>query len=131
MSEIKKCCRSCKYYNTNFDCYQCYNYDEWEKYIIVKKNYDKPILHERICSELTETYKKKNNDYGDSFADLRKEYSNSILIRIYDKYKRLKTLKSGVEQRVADESIKDTLKDLANYCIMELIEMEIDEGEQY
>jgi len=131
MKEIKKHCRSCKYYNTNFDCYQCHNYDEWEEYMTVKRIYDKSILHEGICNELTETYKKKNNDYGDSFAELRKEYNNAILIRIYDKYKRLKTLKSGVEQKVTDESIKDTLKDLANYCIMELIEMEIDEDEQY
>ena len=45
----------------------------------------------------------------------------------FDKYNRLKTLLSGAEQKVVDESIKDTLMDIANYCIMELIEMEVDE----
>lgn len=35
---------------------------------------------------------------------------------------RLKTLMEGAEQKVKDESIDDTLMDLANYCIMELVE---------
>ena len=78
---------------------------------------------------MSNLYERKNHDYGDSFAKMRKEFDNAILIRIYDKYSRLKTLKSGVEQKVLDENIKDTLFDLANYCIMELIEMEMDENE--
>lgn len=83
--------------------------------------------HKEICEELTEIYKRKNHDYGDSYALLRQEYPNSILIRIFDKYQRLKTLKlSNDEAEVKDESIKDTLKDLINYCIMELIEMKMD-----
>lgn len=90
------------------------------------KSIDKALIHEHICHDLTETYKRKNNDYGDSFAKLRQEFDNAILIRIYDKYSRLKTLKGGTEQKVSDESIKDTLIDLANYCIMELVELEVE-----
>jgi len=89
-------------------------------------NYNKIEAHRIICEKLTDTYVMKNHDYGDSFAKMRKEYDNAILIRIYDKYSRLKTLKSGVEQKVRDEGIKDTLMDLANYCIMELVEMNVD-----
>ena len=85
--------------------------------------------HIKICESMSNLYERKNHDYGDSFAKMRKEFDNAILIRIYDKYSRLKTLKSGVEQKVLDENIKDTLFDLANYCIMELIEMEMDENE--
>ncbi len=85
--------------------------------------------HMEICKKLNSIYEKKNHDYGDSFAKMRREFDNAILIRIYDKYSRLKTLKSGAEQKVSDESIKDTLFDLANYCIMELVEMEMDENE--
>lgn len=86
-------------------------------------------IHAKICQSMTDLYERKNHDYGDSFAKMRKEFDNAILIRIYDKFSRLKTLKSGAIQKVSDESIKDTLFDLANYCIMELVEMEMDENE--
>ncbi len=86
-------------------------------------------IHAKICQSMTDLYERKNHDYGDSFAKMRKEFDNAILIRIYDKFSRLKTLKSGATQKVSDESIKDTLFDLANYCIMELVEMEMDENE--
>lgn len=87
-------------------------------------------LHRKLCKQMTDIYERKNHDYGGSFTSTRKEYDNSILIRIHDKYSRLKTLKSKeVAQKVSDESIKDTLMDLANYCILELIEMEMDEIE--
>ncbi len=87
---------------------------------------DKVEIHSQICKELNSIYEKKNHDYGDSFARLRKELPNSILVRIYDKYQRLKTLLSGTDQKVKDESIEDTLIDLANYCIMELVERRIE-----
>ncbi|AZK44790.1 DUF1599 domain-containing protein [Paenibacillus lentus] len=87
---------------------------------------NKVQLHSEICSKLNEVYEKKNHDYGDSFAKLRNELPNAILLRIYDKYSRLKNLMQGAEQKVADESIDDTLMDLANYCIMELVERKIE-----
>lgn len=92
--------------------------------------FNKVQVHQNICQELTSIYEKKNHDYGDSFAILRKEHPNSILIRIYDKYRRLKTLLEGADPKVKNESIEDTLKDLANYCIMELIERRIEHGNQ-
>ena len=81
---------------------------------------NKTELHKQICEQLTQTYEAKNHDYGDSFSVLRREYSNAILIRIFDKYSRLKTLID--KEAKVDESIDDTLMDLANYCIMELVE---------
>jgi hypothetical protein len=88
---------------------------------MIKTN-DKVQIHLQICTTLNEIYERKNHDYGDSFAKLRNELPNAILVRIYDKYSRLKTLMQGAEQKVKDESIDDTLMDLANYCIMELVE---------
>ena len=82
----------------------------------------------RVCEGLNAIYTKKNSDYGDSFAKLRKEIPYAILVRIYDKYSRLKNLLEGKEQLVSDESIEDTLIDLANYCIMEIVERSIDES---
>lgn len=82
---------------------------------------DKSDLHTEICQELTEIYRRKNHDYGDSFAQLRARRKDAILVRLFDKYLRLETLMDGAEPQVA-ESIDDTFKDMANYCIMELIE---------
>ena len=90
---------------------------------------EKVEIHAKICQSMTDLYERKNHDYGDSFAILRKELPNSILVRIYDKYQRLKTLLTGTDQKVKDESIEDTLKDLANYCIMELVERRIDQDD--
>lgn len=87
---------------------------------------EKESFHWSICRELNETYKAKNADYGDSFALVRKKYPNAILIRLNDKLNRLETLMSGGKQHV-DESIDDTLLDLANYCIMELVERRNDD----
>lgn len=78
--------------------------------------------HLEICRELNEIYRKKNNDYGDSFALLRNEIPNAILVRVFDKYNRLKTLLSTKGRKVQEESVDDTLMDLANYAILELIE---------
>ncbi|MES1923620.1 hypothetical protein MHBO_005225, partial [Bonamia ostreae] len=47
---------------------------------------------------------------------------NAILVRLFDKMLRLETLLNGAEQQVSDESIDDTLFDLANYALMELTE---------
>lgn len=82
----------------------------------------KEVIHQEVCQELHNIYRRKNHDYGDSFATLRQEYPNAILIRLGDKYNRLKTLIFGEAPHVKDESIDDTLLDLANYCILELVE---------
>lgn len=79
-------------------------------------------IHREICEELHRTYLKKNADYGDSFAKLRQEYPEAILIRLSDKLNRLKSLMGSGNIQVKDESISDTLLDLANYCIMEEVE---------
>ena len=79
-----------------------------------------------ICNRLNHIYSTKNHDYGDSFAHLRKRLPNAILVRLFDKYLRLETLLSGKTAQVNDESVEDTLLDLANYCIMELVERQKD-----
>ena len=86
---------------------------------------DKVQMHLDICKELNEIFKRKNSDYGDAFARLREEYPDAILFFIEVKFFRLKTLLSGEKMQVKDESIENTLFDLANYCIMEAIERRI------
>ena len=84
-------------------------------------------LHKQICDTLHDTYLRKNANYGNSFVNTRNEVKNAIIVRLMDKMERLKTLFKGDEDLVG-ESIDDTLLDLANYAILELIEREIDKN---
>jgi len=83
------------------------------------------IAHAEICKELNKIYDHKNHDYGDSFhLSYLEEGFAMARIRLSDKVNRFKTLSMGAEQSVNDESIRDTLMDLANYAIMTIIEIE-------
>ena len=80
--------------------------------------------HKSICESLSALYARKNADYGDSFGKSYKEYGMTMAcIRLEDKLNRLKAL-SKQEAQVKEESVSDTLMDLANYAIMTLVEME-------
>ena len=75
--------------------------------------------HKEIVEELNRVYEQKNTDYGDSFAESVREFGIvAALTRISDKYNRFKRLALGNRNLVGDESIRDTLLDMANYCIM-------------
>lgn len=64
------------------------------------------------------TYRKKNHDYGNSFFDMMDEDGPIYLKgKLGDKYYRFKTLISS-QNKVKDESLIDTLLDMANYCIL-------------
>jgi hypothetical protein len=83
--------------------------------------------HMELCKELNNTYDCKNRDYGNSFGDtFQKLGIISAITRITDKYNRLVSLctKPENERKVKDESIRDTLMDMANYCMMTVIELE-------
>lgn len=84
---------------------------------------DKLSIHKQLCDTMHRLYEKKNADYGDSFAQMRKRYPNVIGMKLWEKVNRLCTLlEPGHEQKVADEAVEDTLMDIANYAIMELTE---------
>lgn len=87
---------------------------------------DRMDIYQYILNNLEETYKNKNNDYGNSVADTYKKFGDlSFLVRITDKYNRLLTLcNPNNEQKVKDEKIDDTILDLANYCLLWLVEKE-------
>lgn len=109
------------------DCKSC-----WEREVPEKstnsestdKVNDKSLIHEKLCAELTDTYRRKNHDYGDSFHQSYIEDGLTMAkIRIGDKYSRFKSLIKS-DQMVKDESIRDTLMDMANYCIMTVMELD-------
>lgn len=83
-------------------------------------------LHREVCEEINDLYARKNHDYGDSFHKTFVEEGMTMArIRLGDKFSRFKTLSRSGEQKVNDESIRDTLIDLANYAIMTVLEMEV------
>ena len=87
---------------------------------------------------MAETYEKKNHDYGDSFSkSLDKFGLVASVVRMGDKMNRIESLINKSIQNpaypsvsvkdvnlVKDESIKDTLLDLANYAIMTVMWMD-------
>ena len=92
---------------------------------------DNVQIHGKICQELTETYKKKNADYGNSFENsLDKHGLIAGIVRMDDKMSRLISLNSKNEQLVNDESVRDTLMDLANYAIMSVMWLDNKSGEE-
>ena len=104
-----------------------WNKDMLEPALTVKQTkMDRLDIYQYILNNLEETYKNKNNDYGNSVADTYKKFGDlSFLVRITDKYNRLLTLcNPNNEQKVKDEKIDDTILDLANYCLLWLVERE-------
>jgi hypothetical protein len=82
---------------------------------------DPTLDFKAIVDKMYDTYKKKNHDYGNSFdQSLDKFGIIASLVRLGDKMNRIESLCSK-QQQVKDESIKDTLLDLANYAVMTLM----------
>ena len=77
-----------------------------------------------IAIELGELYEAKNKCYNNSFGDTYKKLGIvSAVTRISDKYNRLCNLATNPDIDNLGESIDDTLRDMAAYCIMTLIEL--------
>ena len=80
--------------------------------------------HRNVIEEIHTTFKIKNADYGNSFGEQYEEHGLlSAIIRLDDKMRRLKQLNKQKAQ-VKDESIRDTVLDLANYAIMTVMELD-------
>lgn len=74
-----------------------------------------------ITNSMIQTYQAKNQDYGNSFEKTLDRFGLvASIIRLSDKMNRIESL-SQKKARVKDESIEDTLLDLANYAIMTVI----------
>ena len=92
---------------------------------------NKVSIHNELCRKMHQLYERKNADYGDSFSQLRHRYPNFVCMRIFDKLNRLETvMQPGYECKVSDETVEDTLMDIANYAIMEITERRADKLKQ-
>ena len=121
-------------YNFNIGAFSGVEYFKKEGYIIL--DFEDYIVHEQethntskvqkhleLCHKIHDTYKSKNEKYGDSFNDTIKKYGMiSALTRMSDKFSRIE---NNIVNKVDDnEKLEDNLLDLANYCLMTVMSLD-------
>ena len=77
-----------------------------------------------IQSEGLELFKRKNQDYGDAFANYG---VIGVLVRMGDKIARLQSITTKSVSLVDSESLRDTLIDLHNYSAMAIMLLDEDD----
>ena len=78
-----------------------------------------------LTANMAALYEEKNKNYGNSFDKSLDEDGLLVSkIRLGDKYNRFSNLLKQKSKGTSDESIKDTLIDLANYAIMTIMWLE-------
>lgn len=78
-----------------------------------------------ITDEMSALYERKNHDYGNSFSETYSKLGIvSAATRMLDKMNRIVSLVTKDKHEVKDESLRDTLIDLANYAVMTIMELD-------
>ena len=100
----------------------------------MEQEYNAEKRHQEICDYIhMDLYLPKNAAYGDSFHKLYSDLGIiSAVTQISHKYNRLVNLAKdkNADTLTADESITDTLLDLANYCILTAMEIEREQNKE-
>ena len=76
---------------------------------------------ETLQKECFEIFKNKNKDYGRAYKDFS---TIGLIIRINDKIKRMLNITETGIVLVNDEKLSDTMRDLANYSLIALMELD-------
>ena len=77
-----------------------------------------------------EVFALKNAKYGSSFEKSLDKYGIiAALTRISDKFNRIENLILSNDNGTTDESVMDTLIDMANYCVMTAVYLKNAKGE--
>lgn len=72
-----------------------------------------------ICASMIELHDKKNADYGDAFTKSMDIFGTTYLLsRLHDKLQRLISINDKGTIQVTNETVLDTLMDLACYAVM-------------
>ena len=78
-----------------------------------------------ITEEMNALYERKNKDYGNSFGLTYERLGFvSAATRMQDKMNRIVSLVKNGQTEVKDESLRDTVIDLACYAVMTLVEID-------
>ena len=109
--------------------------DIMERGEILNKENLEPKIHEcsstedaktfkSITDKMSDTYKRKNSDYGNSFSKLFEECGMTYAYgHLAEKVERINSLRKN-DAKVHGESMIDSLYDLANYSILTIMEIE-------
>ena len=96
----------------------------------VFEDQDDPFI--AVLKKMVVIHTAKNEDYGDSFllaaGMLRRPVVEVLLSRMIDKVSRAANLVRSGKAAVADESLVDTLIDLANYAVLAVVAGGLDEN---
>lgn len=77
-----------------------------------------------VLNQMGDIFAVKNEKYGNSFEISLNKYGNiAALTRIGDKFNRVENLILTANSGTPDESVIDTLVDMANYCVMTAVYM--------
>ena len=77
-----------------------------------------------VVQNMGDIFAIKNEKYGNSFEISVDKYGMiAALTRISDKFNRIENLILTNDKGTADESVMDTLIDMANYCVMTAVYM--------
>ena len=80
--------------------------------------------YKQVISACKEVFKKKTQDYGTAWRILRLP---SITDQIFIKAQRIRSIQEQGVQKVAD-NISDEFIGIVNYCIIAMIQMELDDS---
>ena len=82
-------------------------------------------LFGKVLDEMFNTYTAKNGDYGNSFSETIREFGYiPAIARINDKLNRLKKMVKCERMNIPEETMRDNLMDIANYCVMTIMELD-------
>lgn len=80
-----------------------------------------PSIFDNILEQMSDLHARKNSDYGDAAYEGYKEFGITYyIIQLHNKLNRLKSLTKDTSKPRVNESIEDTLIDLASYSVMAL-----------
>lgn len=85
------------------------------------------VAMRKLATQIVDTYARKNKDYGDSFGKSVRHYGFiAALTRLSDKFNRVENfILAGIKNgMVSDESLRDTLIDMATYALMTVIALD-------
>ena len=95
--------------------------DELQSLVNEYRNQFRGNPFKEFTDQLAETLLEKNQAYGDSFSKSLDEDGLLVLkIRLGDKFNRISSLIKRDELKENDESLEDTLLDMAGYSILAL-----------
>ncbi len=92
---------------------------------------------ENILASMLDIHRRKAHDYTSeqsplgNFMESRRvgvEASKACFIRLQDKYTRACNLIGGAQAQVKEETVEDTLVDMANYCILTILCLQEERG---